>query len=227
MANNLDSGFLILYEWLPMLEGLGYREFKSVLMALINMQINCDDIGAVSAQYQRAIGAVATQKAKAIVQTIGAVIERRIQGKVGGIKGSELKRMRNPTVPPTQPPTVPPSEARGDKSNIIYNTYIPSFLDISSAPAREEVAAYAATKEGRKTDPDEFFNYFHARAWRLPDGSPVRDWRAMFDVWEAKHDKRKATKGKSAPSSFDVDEMFAHALSRGYGGGDADADPCD
>jgi hypothetical protein len=49
-------------------------------------------------------------------------------------------------------------------------------------PTREEVLAYAATKT-TTTDPDRFFDYYEARGWELKPGVPVKNWKAVFNVW--------------------------------------------
>ena len=96
-SSSLNSGFLILYDWLPALEMLDGDDFKKLLMALIRLQregIPLPDFD--------------NQIVEVFAKMIAPVIKRRIDGQVGGNKAQEV-----PTQVPTQVPT--PPKIRKDK----------------------------------------------------------------------------------------------------------------
>lgn len=57
-------------------------------------------------------------------------------------------------------------------------------------PTLEEVTAYCRER-GNDIDPEEFLDYYQARAWKFRSGQPMKDWKATVRTWE-KRDKEKA-----------------------------------
>ena len=52
--------------------------------------------------------------------------------------------------------------------------------------------------KGIRVDPEDFFNYYDARGWTLPNGQPIVNWSSLAYSW-AKRDKAKAE-----PDSWEV-----------------------
>lgn len=51
------------------------------------------------------------------------------------------------------------------------------------APTSDEIRAYAESRNSA-VDPDYFFDKQEACGWKLKNGQPVADWRAVFRTWE-------------------------------------------
>ena len=78
---NLDSGFLILYDWLPAFNSLSGDELKGLLFALIEYQRN----GTPLPNFDDPITAI-------FAQMIAPTIKRRLDGLVSASKGAESSR---------------------------------------------------------------------------------------------------------------------------------------
>ena len=78
MKMNLGNGFLILYDWLPMLEDLSAEGLKELLFALIDRQRN----GASEPQFTN-------PRSELYFHVIQPTIERRLAGQKGGQKTHE------------------------------------------------------------------------------------------------------------------------------------------
>jgi len=99
--SNLDSGFLLLYDWLPAFSALNADETKELLFALIDRQRNGTPFPAFKSEL-----------VKVFAKMIEPTIERRLQGQDGGKKAQSTTQ--DTTVGTTQDTTVgttPPSKA--------------------------------------------------------------------------------------------------------------------
>ncbi|MBR7098006.1 MAG: hypothetical protein IKC59_01195 [Clostridia bacterium] len=74
---NLDSGFLILYDWMPMLDMLKPADFRAVILALVVRQ-----------RYGTPIPKFKNQLCQVCAAVIEPTIERRLLGQKGGQKGA-------------------------------------------------------------------------------------------------------------------------------------------
>jgi hypothetical protein len=82
-------------------------------------------------------------------------------------------------------------------------------------PTYEEVLSYA--KERNREDlAKKFYDYFTAGEWVDSNGKKVERWKAKFITWENNTEKPKQQ--EFVESSFDVDDFFAAALEKTYGG---------
>ena len=63
-----------------------------------------------------------------------------------------------------------------------------------------------AEKKGYVCDLDDFFNYNTRMGWRTQDGSRIRDWRKMLDVWN-RNAKIRAKPQVRPEYSEDPDEI--------------------
>lgn len=110
----LDSGFLILYEWLPALEVLPPEDFKALVMALIDRQRN-----------ETPFPSFDNQLTDIFARTFEPVIMRRLDGQRWQKTAKDPEPTAPPTLPPSStplpyPPTLPPSvtkeKSREEKS---------------------------------------------------------------------------------------------------------------
>ncbi len=95
---NLDSGFLLLYDWLPALEELPAKEVKALLLALIARQ-----------RENTPLPIFKNKMTNSFARMIEPCIKRRLDGQTGGKKG------QRPIVPP--PPPLPQSKEEVSKEN--------------------------------------------------------------------------------------------------------------
>ena len=70
---NLDSGFLFLYDWIPMFEMLKPADFKALFFALVERQ-----------RYGTPIPKFKNSMCQAFAAVIEPTIERRLLGQKGG-----------------------------------------------------------------------------------------------------------------------------------------------
>lgn len=96
--SNLDRGFLIFYDWLPLLQLLDGERFKELLLALINYQRDGIQIPKFEDEYENAFA-----------QAILPSIKRRLDGQTGGLKANKNKTNEVPTSVPTPVPTSVPT----------------------------------------------------------------------------------------------------------------------
>ena len=99
--------------------------------------------------------------------------------------------------------TLLPSELwRGDVTesgtkNNIYNNNNNITEKVGKNPTLPQVVNTIKSK-GIKIDAEDFFNYYDARGWTLPNGQPIVNWISLAYSW-AKRDKAKAE-----PDSWEV-----------------------
>ena len=86
----------------------------------------------------------------------------------------------------------------------------------AAPPTLDEVKAYC---EGKKVDPERFWNYYSAQGWKTSAGQPVRNWKALIANWE-KTERPKADPEPPHTPSYDLEEyekydIFAAAKAKG------------
>ena len=74
-GSNLNSGFLVLYDWLPALESLSGEDCKSLLLALVKRQKDGQPLPVFENQLVNVFAGM-----------IEPTIKRRLDGQVGGNK---------------------------------------------------------------------------------------------------------------------------------------------
>lgn len=52
-----------------------------------------------------------------------------------------------------------------------------------SKPTIEDIRAYCSERNNN-IDPEHFFDYYEARAWKLPGNKTMSDWKAVVRTWE-------------------------------------------
>jgi hypothetical protein len=82
-------------------------------------------------------------------------------------------------------------------------------------PTFEQVLEYAKER-GREDLAKKFYDYFTAGEWVDSKGKKVERWKAKFITWENNTEKPKEK--EIVESSFEVDDFFAAAMERTYGG---------
>ncbi len=63
-------------------------------------------------------------------------------------------------------------------------------------PSVEEVAAYCRER-GNAVDPDEFFDFYESKGWRVGK-EQMRDWKAAVRTWEKRNRQNGITQKKPA-----------------------------
>ena len=189
---NLESGFLFLYDWLPVLEGLSGKEFKALFLALVARQRDGTPLppfrNATTALYARMIE-------PCIARRLHAAHARKLAHQ-GDADGTESSTGTSTGVSTFSAPCQREEEKRKEKKSI---------ADGSEATAPEG-GVYATAKGGggatarADTQKKEFYGY--KKGGRSSYGS-----------------KKRTTWDTSMPSSFDIDEFFEAALARTYGPG--------
>ena len=104
MANksyNLEKGFLVLYDWLPLLRLLSAEDYRAVVDALIDLQQN-----------QTPLPVFENPTANAIAKSCESTILRRLDGQRGGKEARKTESTKPPTIPPSPTPLHPPSEVK-------------------------------------------------------------------------------------------------------------------
>lgn len=82
--------------------------------------------------------------------------------------------------------------------------------DALAVPSLSDVITFASER-GLSEDPEHFFNYYSSRDWCFSDGSPVRDWQALFMSWETNKYSKEETinvgKSESVWAGLDVQRI--------------------
>lgn len=98
---NLEKGFLLLYDWLPLLRLLPAEDYRAVLDSLIDLQQN-----------QTPLPAFENPTANAIAKSCESTIFRRLDGQRGGQGSKKTESQKPPTIPPSPTPLHPLSEVK-------------------------------------------------------------------------------------------------------------------
>ncbi len=104
-GSNLNSGFLVLYDWLPALESLSGEDCKSLLLALVKRQKDGQPLPVFENQLVNVFAGM-----------IEPTIKRRLDGQAGGNK-AKADTTIVPTTDTTIVPTIP-SRAEQSKDKI-------------------------------------------------------------------------------------------------------------
>ena len=208
---NLDSGFLILYDWLPLLKTLCHKDYRLLMDALIARQ-----------RENQPLPTFAKPLVNNIARTIEAVIKRRLEGAAWAQKGAEEAQSPEAT-PEGVPTTKETDKTRTEKK---------SKEEISEAEQRGESAPPSPPAALRALSEDEralligeglpaaYLDARAARALEFADKSGQDVLSVLCSWW--KQDKRsyhspKKQVEQGASSSFDADEFYQAALARTYG----------
>ena len=206
---NLDMGFLVLYEWLPLFKTLCHKDYRLLMDALFERQ-----------RENKPLPVFGKPLLNNIARTIEAVIERRLAGAAWAQKG--LEEASTPEATPEGSPTTK-EERREEKK---------SEDEMSEAEQREEVsptpppAALRALSEDEKNFlegeglPAAYIEAREARACEYANSSGRDVLAVLCDWW--KQDKRsflaaQKRSTQAVSSSFEADDFWQAALARTYG----------
>jgi hypothetical protein len=204
---NLESGFLFLYDWMPVLELLPAKEVKALLLALIARQ-----------RENKPLPTFRNPLTDSLARMIEPVIRRRLEGAMWAQKGQDPSG-----VPEGEPRGEPLPQKRKDKKQINQSSDIKEEGE-GEIPIAPPASGTLSEKE-RQFLMEEGLPaaYLDARGTRAAEFAS-RCRRDVLDVlcewW--KKDKRSFTatqkaEAASKESSFDVDDFFQAALARTFG----------
>ena len=202
---NLDSGFLILYDWLPLLNTLSNKDYRLLMDALIARQRENKPLPT----FQRPL-------VNSIAYTIEAVIKRRLEGAAWAQKGQTEAESSEDT-PEGSPTTKEKENIRTEKSSQAERSG-------EEVPPPPPAALRALSEDEKALLIEEGLPaaYIEAREVRACDHANAsgRDVLAVLCDWW-KQDKRlfnaAQKKREQQQSSFDVDEFWEAACRRTYG----------
>ena len=192
--SHLESGFLILYDWLPAFEKLPPKEVKALLLALIARQ-----------RENKPMPLFSNASTETYARMIEPCIKRRLDGLAGAKQGHEYSAKRvEPTQGATEGATVAPSPPKRRKEKESKEKHSISISERSEeiAPKGGAIPPAAGGGDGAAARADTHKKNFYggkkgADAWKK-GGSHTGEF-------------------SSIPASFDIDEFFAAALARTYG----------
>lgn len=120
-GSNLNSGFLVLYDWLPALESLSGEDCKSLLLALVKRQKDGQPLPVFENQLVNVFAGM-----------IEPTIKRRLDGQAGGNK-AKADTTIVPTTDTTIAPTIPSrAEQSKDKQSIQFPQKPPVGADVTA-----------------------------------------------------------------------------------------------
>ena len=97
-------------------------------------------------------------------------------------------------------------------TNSTYNTntnynYNPTSNAMAAEPEVEDVREYCERRGHGLVDAEDFVSYYRARDWMV-GSAPMRDWRAMADIWEKKaREKSPPARSPSQSSARALEQM--------------------
>lgn len=208
---NLDSGFLLSYDWLPALESLPGEEYKELLSALIRLQRD----GTALPMFKNPLLNI-------FAAMISPTIKRRMDGQRGGRRRDGTQSLdRDTTVDTTVASKVKQSKvylSLSGESDMHARTRERNF----TPPTVEEVRAYCETRKNT-VDAEKFVDHYTATGWHVGQ-TPMQDWKAAVRKWEKSEsaiarssERRDGASANSTQTSFDTDDFFMAATERSYG----------
>ena len=211
---NLESGFLVLYDWLPALEVLPAKEVKALLLALVARQ-----------REGKALPPFRNPLTDSFARMIEPVIRRRLEGAMWAQKGQD------PTGDPSGEPDGEPAHQRGEdkqkKKEKLNQDDLSGEEEKGGSPAPP--ASRPLSEEERQLLINEGLPaaYLDARSERAAEFAS-KCKRDVLDVlcewWKQDKrsftavQKRQATQWESEKSRFDVDDFLSAALARPLSG---------
>lgn len=234
---NLDSGFLFLYDWLPMMDMLPPKEFKALLLALIERQ-----------RENKALPTFKSPLTDSFARIIEPTIRRRLEGadankrapkeadgsEVGYTHGSEVGYTLAST-----PSTAEQSEAEKSEAKQSAITAELSGANTTPSPAEpvtEEAAkpqeALRALSEPEKEAlrekgiPEDYIEERATRALQIERRCGRSTTQSLIDWWRQDRPKTIPYRGEEPreqqKGSFDTEDFWDAALRRTYGDDKAD-----
>ena len=207
------------YEWADVIDGLGDEDYGRLVRAILAFARG-------KKKKPTNLSPVAQVAYSLITSTISRSQEKRRQKEVS-VQPSETKTFRKIESRHT---TNKPNEAENECGN---STKCENFSDNKeqiptnetfTPPTRAEVQNFFK-KQGLKSNPDEFFNFYESNGWKVGQ-NPMKNWYASAENWELRAIREEIpTKTDNFPprcGDFDVNEAFRIALERSYGGTDDD-----
>jgi hypothetical protein len=212
---NLESGFLFLYDWMPVLETLPAKEVKTLLLALIARQ-----------RENQPLPSFRNPLTDSFARMIEPVIRRRLEGAEWAKKG--MAGAADPEGVPMGEPT-DQSEDKKQKKN--RKEEISQAEQRGDAPVAPPLRALSAQERALLIEEGLPADYVDARSDRALEfaAQTQQDVLAVLCNWW-KGDKRRyqATQKRQStavPSTFDADDFFQAALARGCGEDPWEKDP--
>ena len=200
---NLDSGFLFLYDWLPVLEQLPLREVGALFVALVKRQRNNEPLPT----FRNPLTGM-------VARMIEPVIIRRLEGAEWAKKGRE--GAGTPVGVPTQDPIEDPDHFSREERKTEENR-TDDLLREAPPPLRalSEQEKEVLRKEGM---PTAYLDMREVRAVESAAKQRKAPVTVLLEWW--RQDKRRflATQRTEQESSFDADEFWEAAVNKTYEG---------
>ena len=203
---NLESGFLFLYDWMPVLEALPAKEVKALLLALIARQ-----------RENKALPSFRNPLTDSFARMIEPVIRRRLEGAEWAKKG--MAESADPEGGPTGGPT-PESEDKKQKKK--SKDELIQAEQRGDAPVAPPLRTLSEQERALLIEEGLPADYVDARSERALEfaAQTRQDVLAVLCNWW-KQDRRSHTapKKREEPkaTSFAADEFWEAALARSYG----------
>lgn len=209
---NLNSGFLVSYDWLPALESLSGDDYKELLTALIHLQRD----GTALPEFRNPLCNI-------FAAMISPTIKRRVDGQRGGTKKDASQSRDRDTPVDTPVDTTVASKVEKSKVNIISlsderekRAHARERKEFTP-PTVDEVRAYCRER-GNAIDAEKFVDHYKANGWMVGK-SHMEDWKAAVRNWARSEgafagsaERRNGVSAAADGSTFDVDEFFQAAV---------------
>ena len=210
---NLESGFLFLYDWMPVLEALPAKEVKALLLALIARQ-----------RENQPLPSFRNPLTQSFARMIEPVICRRLEGAAWAKKG--LTGQDDPSGVPMGEPAEPERDERSKEENSKDELSKAEPAERRGAREAEPPSPPATSRELSEQERCLLFReglpsaYVKAREERASEFARQsgQDISAVLRNWW-KQDKRsflaaQKREEERAKCSFDADDFFEAALNR-------------
>ena len=209
---NLDSGFLILYDWLPLFGALNNKEYRQLMDALIKRQ-----------RENAPLPAFKSPIVNSIAHTIEAVIERRLEGAAWAKKG--LEKSDSPEDTPEGAPAGSPAtkeKEKRSKENLSKDD-LRKEEGIPPAAAAAPLASRALSEQDRKILMSEglplsYIEEREDRAFQFAEKCGRTAFSLLLEWWKqdrpstALQKKNTRATPQPNPSSFDVEDFWNAAI---------------
>lgn len=210
---SLKNAFLVLYKYEDLLSDFSPSEIGEIFMAMFDYEIRHKDTPALSEHEDRSIR-IAWRIIKSDLdfyrERYNETCEKRREN---GKKGGRPKKQMVPEKSKRffEKAKKADSDSEYDSDNDNDNEEV---VEYSNAPTASQIhtvhtpLSFSEVEEyckGKNVDAEKFYRYYESAGWKIKDGRPITNWKALVDRW----DQTERPKPEPAPEhkpSYELDE---------------------
>ena len=221
-TNSINKkGYCIFYDWLAALKSLDKAVAADIIFAIGDYYTDGKD---PTEGFDGAVGAIVRMMFDQIKRAQSSSEKKAVAGRLGG-KASGKARSTAKQKEATETETETETETKTETKTDTLNRGAPHGGGESarmkpekfSVPTLSELAAYVSEQGLDSTVPEDFFNFYSSKGWKIGT-SPMADWKSALRMWNSRKSVERESKPERAVKQrygdFDPSEAFTLALKR-------------